>query len=210
MTPSHILLCNCVVVFHRTNLGLGQGNHAQRARARSARPAVSTSSSSTNTSLRAGVAWPPFGNFEPRGRWRGGRRSRWPRRGAKGATGESRGASGVMSGAMIEGDVGFAGVANGAMIDGAVGVSFAGVCGGATATGGSQASGTSGGAAGHPCAAVVACRSHAAAAPARARLERVRPQAVSGSVFKWCCPSRPEAVNVFILFFYLLNALHFP
>ena len=45
---------------------------------------------------------------------------------------------------MIEGDVGFAGVANGVMIDGDVGVSFAGVCGGATPTGGSQASGTSG------------------------------------------------------------------
>ena len=45
---------------------------------------------------------------------------------------------------MIEGDIGFAGVANGAMIDGDVGVRFAGVCGGATATGGSQASGTSG------------------------------------------------------------------
>ena len=45
---------------------------------------------------------------------------------------------------MIEGDIGFAGVANGAMIDGAVGVRFAGVCGGATATGGSHASGTSG------------------------------------------------------------------
>ena len=50
-------------------------------------------------------------------------------RGAKGATGVRRGASGVMSGAMIDGDVG---------------VSFAGVCGGATPTGGSQASGTSG------------------------------------------------------------------
>ena len=45
---------------------------------------------------------------------------------------------------MIEGDVGFAGVANGAMIEGAVGVRFAGVCGGATPTGGSQAGGTSG------------------------------------------------------------------
>ena len=43
MTPSHILLCNCVVVFHR-GLGYGhrlrgQGDHAQRARARSATPA---------------------------------------------------------------------------------------------------------------------------------------------------------------------------
>ena len=45
---------------------------------------------------------------------------------------------------MIEGDIGFAGVANGAMIEGDFGVSFAGVCGGATPTGGSQASGTSG------------------------------------------------------------------
>jgi hypothetical protein len=45
---------------------------------------------------------------------------------------------------MIEGDIGFAGVANGAMIDGDVAVSFAGVCGGAAPTGGSQASGTSG------------------------------------------------------------------
>ena len=44
---------------------------------------------------------------------------------------------------MIEGDVGFAGVASGVMSEG-VGVSFAGVCGGATPTGGSQASGTSG------------------------------------------------------------------
>ena len=50
----------------------------------------------------------------------------------------------MRSGAIIDGDVGFAGVANGAMIDGAVGVRFAGVCGGATPTGGSQASGTSG------------------------------------------------------------------
>jgi hypothetical protein len=49
-----------------------------------------------------------------------------------------------MSGAIIEGDIGFAGVANGAMIDGDVEVRFAGVCGGATPTGGSQASGTSG------------------------------------------------------------------
>ena len=45
---------------------------------------------------------------------------------------------------MIEGDVGFAGVANGVMSEGDFGVSFAGVCGGATPTGGSQASGTSG------------------------------------------------------------------
>ena len=45
---------------------------------------------------------------------------------------------------MIEGDMGFAGVANGAVIEGAVGVSFEGVCGGATPTAGSQASGTSG------------------------------------------------------------------
>ena len=52
--------------------------------------------------------------------------------------------SGVMSGAIIEGDIGFAGVARGVMNEGAVGVSFAGVCGGATPTGGSQASGTSG------------------------------------------------------------------
>ena len=49
-----------------------------------------------------------------------------------------------MSGAMIDGDIGFAGVVNGVVIDGDVGVSFAGVCGGATPTGGSQASGTSG------------------------------------------------------------------
>ena len=50
-----------------------------------------------------------------------------------------------MSGAMIDGEIGFAGVARGVMNEGAVGVSFAGVCGGATATGGcSQASGTSG------------------------------------------------------------------
>ena len=45
---------------------------------------------------------------------------------------------------MIEGDVGFAGVANGVMIDGDVGFNFAVVCGGATPTAGSQASGTSG------------------------------------------------------------------
>ena len=45
---------------------------------------------------------------------------------------------------MIDGDIGFAGVVNGVVIDGDVGVSFAGVCGGATPTGGSQASGTSG------------------------------------------------------------------
>ena len=88
---------------------------------------MSTSSSSTNTSLRAGVAWPPPGNLEPRGRWRGGRRSGWQRRGAKGATGVRRGFSGVASGAMIDGDVG---------------VRFAcGVAGGAM-TGGSQAHGT--------------------------------------------------------------------
>ena len=81
---------------------------------------------------RAGVAWPPFGNLEPRGRWRGGRRQRLPRgAGAKGANVESRGASGVASGAM-----------SGAMIEGDVGVRFAcGVAGVAT-TGGSHAQGT--------------------------------------------------------------------
>ena len=45
---------------------------------------------------------------------------------------------------MIDGDIGFAGVARGVMNEGAVGVSVAGVCGGATPPGGSQASGTSG------------------------------------------------------------------
>jgi len=51
----------------------------------------------------------------------------------------------MRSGAIIEGDIGFAGVARGVMIDGDVGFNFAGVCGGATPTGGcSQASGTSG------------------------------------------------------------------
>ncbi len=45
---------------------------------------------------------------------------------------------------MIDGDIGFAGVARGVMNEGAVAASFAGVCGGATPTGGSQASGTSG------------------------------------------------------------------